>query len=107
MDIFDRICRLLDTQHRTQAELTRYLGLDKSTFSSWKARKSTSYKKYLPEIANFLSVTPNELVYGTNAVPSVFDEYGNVLNTIQRENISPEELEIAVDFILAIRKNTT
>ena len=105
MDILDRICVLLKTRHLTQADLTRHLGLEKSTFSSWKTRKSSSYKKYLPEIADFLSVTLNELVYGTNDIPSVFNEYGDVLNTIRRENISPEELEIAVNFVLAIRKH--
>ena len=107
MEIFKRICELLKTRHLTQADLTRHLGLEKSTFSSWKTRKSSSYKKYLPEIADFLSVTLNELVYGTDDIPSIFNEYGDVLNKIQRENISPEELEIAVDFIITIKQNTT
>lgn len=61
-DILNEIIRLLSEQNRKQTELTDYLFLDKSTFSAWKSGKSESYKKYLPEISKFFSITIDELV---------------------------------------------
>ena len=62
VDILNEIIRLLSEQNRKQIELTDYLLLDKSTFSAWKSGKSESYKKYLPEISRFFSITIDELV---------------------------------------------
>lgn len=42
-----------------------YLNLGKGTFSDWKAGKSTSYRRYLIEIAEFFNTSIDYLVYGT------------------------------------------
>lgn len=107
MDMRDRIFRLLTIQHHTQTELANHLGVTRAMVSEWKRSKCESYRKYLPEIAEFLSISIDELVFGANNESVISSKYGDVLSTIHREHISPEELEIAVDFILAIRKNTT
>lgn len=62
MDILNKIIELLDSQNRQQKELTDFLGLEKSTFSAWKNGKSASYKKYLPEIANFFGISVDKLI---------------------------------------------
>lgn len=53
MDILDRIIMLMGS--RDQKELTKYLQLNAVAFSDWKSGKSNSYKKYLIEIAKFLT----------------------------------------------------
>lgn len=63
MDILNRILNLLDG--RSQRELMDYLNLGKGTFSDWKAGKSTSYRRYLIEIAEFFNTSIDYLVYGT------------------------------------------
>ncbi len=67
MGTLNKIIELLNTTNRQQKELTDYLGLEKSTFSAWKSGKSASYKKYLPEIASFFSVSVDELICASNA----------------------------------------
>lgn len=62
MDTLNRIIELLNRQNRQQKELTDFLGLEKSSFSAWKNGTSASYKKYLPEIANFFGISIDHLV---------------------------------------------
>lgn len=62
MEVLDKIILLLRQNSHTQKELTDYLGLEKSTFSSWKSGKSQSYNKYIPQIAEFLETTPDYLL---------------------------------------------
>lgn len=62
MDILDKIIYLLGLQGRRQNELTDHIGVGKSIFSAWKSGKSYSFKKYLPEIADFFSISVDELV---------------------------------------------
>lgn len=47
MDIINRISALLEEQKKSQKDLTDYLGIEKSVFSTWKKNKSKSYMKYL------------------------------------------------------------
>lgn len=49
-----------------QKDLTDYLGLTKNAFTDWKGGKSESYKKYLPQIAEFLNVSVDYLLSGEN-----------------------------------------
>ena len=62
MEILDRIKALLKEQHKTQKNLTDFLGLKKNNFSEWNAGRSESYKTRLPEIALFLNVSIDYLV---------------------------------------------
>lgn len=66
MEVLDNIIFLLKQSSHTQKELTDYLGLEKSTFSSWKSGKSQSYNKYIPQIAEFLRTTPDYLLGWTD-----------------------------------------
>lgn len=62
MEIFDKIMRELKSQGKTQVELAEYLGVPKSLVSDWKAGRSTTFAKYLPQIAKFLGVSVDYLV---------------------------------------------
>lgn len=82
MSTLDKIQALLKEQKKTQKDLMDYLGLEKSTFTTWKSPKSKnkSYKKYIKEIAEFLGVSADYLL-GTEQDDSVkaYDEHGEPL----------------------------
>ena len=40
MDIINRISALLEEQNKSQKDLTDYLGVEKSVFSTWKKTKA-------------------------------------------------------------------
>ena len=62
MRILDNISRILDEKKLKQKDLTDYLGISKNCFTDWKNGKSASYKKYLPQIAEFLGVSVDYLI---------------------------------------------
>lgn len=104
MNTLDKIISLLEGQNRQQKELTDYLGLEKSTFSAWKNGKSSSYKKYLPEIASFFRISVDELVGVENAKTQQLDEaYFSLARKAQSEGIAPEDIELALNTIRAMR----
>ncbi len=57
MYILNNIIELLSRRGKTQKNLCDYLGISNNVFTDWKAGRNSSYKKYLPEIANFLGVS--------------------------------------------------
>lgn len=66
MCTLDKIKQLLKEQKKSQKDLTDYLGLKKSTFTSWNAGLNTSYNKYIGKIAEFLDVTSDYLLGKTD-----------------------------------------
>ena len=62
MCTFDTILVILKKRNFTQKSLTDYLGLSKNCFTEWKAGRNESWKKYLPQIAEYLGVTVDELL---------------------------------------------
>ena len=66
MRILNNIIDELKKQNKKQKDLTDYLGLTKNAFTDWKGGKSQSYKKYLPQIAEFLNVSVDYLLSGKN-----------------------------------------
>lgn len=82
MSTLDKISTLLKEQKKTQKDLMDYLGLEKSTFTTWKSKKSTnkSYKKYIKEIAQYLNVSADYLL-GTEQNDNIkaYDETGEPL----------------------------
>ena len=76
-----KIVDLLKEQNRQQKDLTDYLGIKRSVFSAWKSGTSASYKKYLPEIASFLSVSTDYLV-GKSEYRNISMISKGILNTI-------------------------
>ena len=66
MRILDRITEELKTQKKTQKNLCDFLGLSSNNYTDWKSWISSSYKKYLPEIAEYLNVSIDYLLGKTN-----------------------------------------
>lgn len=101
MCTLDRISSLLSSQSKKQKDLTDFLGLTKNTYSNWKSGNNTSYMKYLPQIAEFLSVSIDYLLGKENSPLS--KESG--LSAEQREIINlfdsaPPELQAAALAVL-------
>lgn len=103
MGTLDNILELLAVQNRQQKELTDYLGVEKSTFSAWKNGKSASYKKYLPEIASFFSVTVDELVGNTVDRNGLDEAYFSFAKNAQDEGIDPADIELALKTIRELK----
>lgn len=103
MGTLDKIIELLAVQNRQQKELTDYLGVEKSTFSAWKNGKSASYKKYLPEIASFFSVTVDELVGNSVDRGGLDEAYFSFAKNAQDEGIDPDDIKLALEAIRALK----
>ena len=76
-----RIIDLLKTQGKTEKELVQYLGLSSTAFSSWKFENVKTYRRRISEIADYLDVTKEYLLEGT-------DEYVN------KETLTGQEIKL-------------
>lgn len=66
MEILHNISELLKDQGKSQKQLTDHLGLKQNAYTNWKGGYSQSYKKYLPQIADFLGVSVDRLTGSEN-----------------------------------------
>ena len=64
--IVERIIDVLNLRSISQNELVEHLGLGNGAFTRWKYDGGKSYMKYIDEIADFLNVSKDYLLYGTN-----------------------------------------
>lgn len=64
MDIVDRLFELVDKNFKEQQEFAAVLGVDPTLPSRWRNRKSTSYQRRLPQIAEVLGTTTEYLLTG-------------------------------------------
>lgn len=62
MYTFDSVLVILKKKNFTQKDLSDYLGVSENAISSWKAGRNSAWRKYLPQIAEFLGVTVDELL---------------------------------------------
>ena len=62
MGTVDTIIVILKRKNLSQKDLTDHLGLSKNAVTEWKAGRNESWRKYLPQIADFLGVSVNELL---------------------------------------------
>ena len=62
MNQFDTLMLILKEQKKTQLELCQYIGVSKQAFTEWNGGRNTSYKKYLPQIAEFFNVSVDYLL---------------------------------------------
>ena len=64
MDIVDRLFSLVDEKYNEQKEFAHDIGVHPTRISEWRKRKSQSYQKYLPQIAEVLGTTAEYLLTG-------------------------------------------
>lgn len=58
MDIMlQRILELIGDKHGSAQELTRAINCPKNAITAWKAGRTTSYKRYAPQIADHYGVS--------------------------------------------------
>lgn len=62
MEVLNNIISLLKSSGKKQKDLTSYLSLSHNVFTEWKAGRNNSYKKHLPEIAEFFGVSIDYLL---------------------------------------------
>lgn len=72
MEIIERILKTLDKKDKMAVDLCRLLGIQQSTFSSWKTRKKNPPAEYLKTIADFLGVSLDYLITGEDAAPKKY-----------------------------------
>ena len=65
IDIVDRLFELVDKKYNEQKDFAALLGVNPTLPSRWRNRKSTSYNKYLPQIAVALGTTTEYLLTGS------------------------------------------
>lgn len=70
MDCVDRIFTLVDAKYQEQRNFAYDLGLPPSIISEWRRRRSASYNKRLPQIAEVLGVSAQYLLTGEEKKPT-------------------------------------
>lgn len=107
MDILNKINYLLEKNNLKQKDLTDYLGIEKSVFSSWKNGKSKSYSKYLAQIAQFFGVSIDYLLDNekspTEESEEPEDEELIILNR-NAKKLSPEQQKLLNDVVRQMLK---
>ena len=64
LDVVDRLFALVDEKYDEQKAFAAVIGVDPNLPSRWRNRKSQSYQKYLPQIAEALGTTTEYLLTG-------------------------------------------
>ena len=62
MDTLNRIIDLMKLKNCDNQMLASALGLNRQVVTDWKAERSKSYMKYLPQIADYFGVTVDYLI---------------------------------------------
>ena len=83
MCTLDIVKALLKSERKTQQELCQYLGVSKQAFTEWNGGRNTSYKKYLPQIAEFFGVSVDYLLGKTDQKEKPTAEGGLEQNTVR------------------------
>ena len=99
MCAFDTILVILKRKNLKQKDLTDYLGLTKNTFTNWKGGRSESWKKYLPQIAEFLGVSVDELLGAPRTVafdPTLDELYSLILSLDAADRLTLRRMALAL-----------
>lgn len=70
MKTIDKIVSLLKSSCKSQVGLANHLGVGKNVITDWKAGRTNSYMKYIPQIAEFFDVTPDYLLSDESSMAS-------------------------------------
>jgi transcriptional regulator with XRE-family HTH domain len=66
MNTLDKILYLIKKNGLTELEFTQKAGLNKTAVTEWKKRKTKSYYKHIPNIADVLKISASELLEDKN-----------------------------------------
>ncbi|WP_300272730.1 helix-turn-helix domain-containing protein [uncultured Oscillibacter sp.] len=87
MDSRERIFAVLDELNMEQKELARLLEIPADTVSAWRRKKSASYTKYLPQIAEALGTTTEYLLTGNGPKKKTVPAKMSDSDTISEDDI--------------------
>lgn len=91
MEVLHKIIKLLKDNKKKQSDLTTYLGLSKNAFTNWKIGDNESYKKYLPEIAEFFGVSTDYLA--GRETPTAENNFTYAMYNELTHDLSQEKIE--------------
>lgn len=97
MDIVDRLFELVDKKFNEQQEFAALLGVDPTLPSRWRNRKSTSYQRRLPQIAEALGTTTEYLLTGNGPKKKTVPAKMSDSDTISEDDIKAAFFEGAED----------
>ena len=105
METSNRIFELADKKYPEQRDFAAEIGVAPSVVSAWRNKKSESYMKRLPQIAEILNTTVEYLLTGEKKEPAPTPKNGDELDrdTIMAAfiggdmDMSPEESEALWD----------
>ena len=97
MDIVDRLFELVDKKFNEQQEFAALLGVDPTLPSRWRNRKSTSYQRRLPQIAEALGTTTEYLLTGNGPKKKTAPAKRSESDAISDDDIKAAFFEGAVD----------
>lgn len=103
MEVLTRILTLLDEKQIQQKELSNHLGLSKCAMTGWKNGNNTSYKKYLPEIAEFLGVSTDYLL--GKETPALKNDFTYALYNELAHDLSEEQIQQLKQFADFLRNS--
>ena len=108
MSILNNIVDLMQKKGMGNRDLAEKLGLTAQAVTDWKAGRSKSYNKYLPQIADILDVSIDYLLDKKNK-PTENDGLNEDIATIAKltEDFTDEELQALLDyaeFLISKRK---
>lgn len=69
-DVVKRIISTMDVRGIRQRDLMRNLGIAEQAFVKWKYDNGKSYMNHLDQIARYLNVTQDYLLYGIGSIDS-------------------------------------
>ena len=101
MEVLDKILQLLKSKGIKQKELSDYLSLSPNIFTEWKAGRNKSYKKYLPQIAEFFDVSVDALLGKEPINDFTYALYDEITHDLSQEQI--DQLKKYADFICKYR----
>ncbi len=99
--ILDKVSELLKQQNKKQIDLTNYLGVSKNVFTDWKSGRNKSYRKYIPQIAEFFNVSADYILGTEQQNPSLTDEQREL---IEAYKAASPELQAAALAILRLKE---
>ncbi len=97
MDIVDRLFELVDEKYNEQKDFAAILGIDPNLPSRWRNRKSTSYQRRLPQIAEALDTTTEYLLTGNGPKKKTAPASVSDSDTISEDDIKAAFFEGAED----------
>lgn len=97
MDIVDRIFELADKKYQEQRDFAVALGIQPPRVSEWRRRKSESYMKRLPQIAELLGTSVEYLITGEKKAPAGQEADGREKEYVQLfKKLTPEEQDLVI-----------